>query len=103
MKIEIIPEVGDTFKIKTDLHMGFGFKNPSGGTGMSNWEHNKKYQGPQPVIQITNVWYDEEVGWRCWAKPLNVELKKYMDKVAHPRDKRIFVSQWDIEELNKAP
>ena len=95
MQLDIIPEVGDKFFIKEGE--GFAFMNKSGGTGLSDWDFNEKYTGPKPHIEIVHVFYDDEVGYRTWAKAINQELIDYMDRVAPPNDKRIFVSQWDLE------
>lgn len=92
MKIEIIPEVGDTF-----IANKFSFFNPQGGTGLSDWEYDEKYSGPPAQVEITKVWYDDECGYRCWAKAINQELIDYLKRMAAPKDQRIFVSQWDLE------
>lgn len=102
MITKIIPEVGDKYKVKKDkkpYSWGFAFMNPHGGTGMSNWEHDEVFPG-DAIIEITKVWYDYEVGYRCWAKAVNQELKDYLLKVADPKDQRIFVSEHEIEVLN---
>lgn len=106
MKIAIIPEVGDQYKVKKPgkgiLDFGFCFLNPHGGTGMSNWEHDEKFKG-DAIVEITKVWYDDEVGYRCWAKASNQEVKDYLLKVADTKElkqfgyQRIFVSEHDIE------
>lgn len=93
MQIEIIPEVGDLYNIKKST---FYFTNLHGGTGDSSGRFEEKYTGPTPIVEITKVWYDDEVGYRCWAKAVNPELIYYLEMNAHPNDKRIFVSQWEI-------
>lgn len=98
MRTQIIPEVGDRFRIVDKLY-GFAFKNPSGGTGMSNWEHDEKYVGADPIVEVTKVWYDYEVGYRCIGKAINEELIKYLDKVADPKDKRVFFSEHEIQPI----
>jgi hypothetical protein len=97
MITKIIPEKGDVFKLKLDKLYGFAFMNKHGGTDMSNWEHNVKYTGKEAIVKITKVWYDYEVGYRCWAEAVNQELKDYLNDNAHPKDKRVFVSEHEIE------
>lgn len=97
MKIQIIPEVGDQFKIKKDIMFGFSFDNKAGGTGMSNWDHDPKYQGPTPTVQITKVWYDYECGYRCHAKAVNPELVEYLKKVS--KTSKVYVSEHDLQPL----
>lgn len=95
MQIQIIPEVGDQFEVKSKMY-GFGYRTPAGGTGLSNWEFNEKYEAEKAIVKITKVWYDDECGYRCWAEAVNEELKQYIDRNAHATDKRIFVSQFDL-------
>lgn len=91
MDISIIPEVGDTFLAKS-----FAFKNKYGGTGLSNWDYDERYTRKPPKIVITKVWYDYEVGYRCWAAAVSKELIEYLERVAHDTDKRIFVSEHEL-------
>lgn len=93
MKIEIIPEVGDKYRVVTHGWRGFAFMNKHGGTGLSD-----TFVG-EAIVEITKVWYDYETGYRCWAKAISQDLIKYLDVHAHPKDKRVFVGQFDIEIL----
>lgn len=98
MKVEIIPEVGDRFFVKKGE--AIYFTNKHGGTGWSNSDYEEHYSGSQPEVEITKVWYDEEVGYRTWAKAINKDLIDYLDKVAHEKDKIIFLSQWSLQPIN---
>jgi len=101
MKINIVPEVGDKFRVKLGdgtLNWGFSYFDKTGGTGMSNWGHDERFTG-EAIVEITQVWYDDETGYKCWAKAVNPELVEYMQRVAKPNDQRIFVGESDIEPI----
>lgn len=80
--------IGSKVKIKE-----FAFQNPSGGTGMSNWQFNPPYTG-QPVVKITKKWFDYETGYRFWGEAVDPALKEYLK--ANAKDGRVFFSEWDI-------
>lgn len=106
MQIQIIPEVGDQYNVKKQkpgVHdFGFAYTNKYGGTGMSNWDHEPKFAGTA-TVKITKVWYDDEVGYRCWAKPVNQELIEYLKENGNEAEfkrygyYRVFVSEHEIE------
>lgn len=93
--VRVIPEVGYILEVKPS-NMGFGFSNKAGGTGMSNWEYNERYEGPNPIVRIIKSWHDYETGWRTWAVPLNNEAIEYLKKVAHPDKQHMYVSEFDL-------
>lgn len=74
MRMEIIPEVGDKFRVisKPPFEWGFAFQNKHGGTSMANWDDVKEYllRNGDPS-----------------------EISKYGYQ-------RVFVGEFDIEPLN---
>lgn len=99
LHLQYTPEIGDSVKIVNARPYGFSFKNKAGGTGMSNWDHDQRYQGPTPVITLNDVFYDYETGYRCIGDAVNPELVEYLEKVAHPKDKRVFITEHNISPL----
>jgi hypothetical protein len=69
-------KVGQIYTFKS-----FSFQNEFGGTGMSNWEFNVKYEKPAQ-FQIIKVWEDDEIGERAWGIPVENEVKEYLSRVS---------------------
>lgn len=66
----------------------FAFINKHGGTGLSDWEHDEKYSGPDVRFAITKIWYDYECGIRMHGQPIprQSKLEAYLDRVAFKGD-----------------
>src|ERR1044072_5020964 len=94
MKVQIIPEVGDKYQLKTDKRNGFSFSNKGGGTGMSNWDFDPKYTGSTPVVKVKKVWYDDECGYRTICEPINDDLIAYLKKNASKME--VYASEFDL-------
>lgn len=73
----------------------FSFTNKAGGTGMSNWRWDPKFEGTA-TVRVTKRWTDYETGRRFWGEAVSADLVKYMNKNASTDDKRIFFSQFDL-------
>jgi hypothetical protein len=69
--------VGQIYNFKS-----FSFHNKFGGTGMSNWEHDEKYEKPVQ-FQIIKVWEDYEIGERAWGIPVDEEVTEYLNRVSN--------------------
>jgi len=61
----------------------FSFTNKAGGTGLSDWKWNEKFEKPIKV-EIVKVFDDYEIGRRGWAVPHpdEKELIAYLDRNA---------------------
>jgi hypothetical protein len=70
--------VGQIYTFKS-----FSFLNKLGGTGMSNWEHDEKFEKPAAEFQIIKVWEDYEIGERAWGIPIDDEVKEYLSRVSN--------------------
>jgi hypothetical protein len=81
-------EVGDKI-----LFSEFAFRNKSGGTGVSNWNWDEKFEGIAYGL-ITVAWEDDECGWRFHCVPLSQDLIAYVSRNSH--DMIVFVSEFDI-------
>jgi len=57
----------------------FSFTNTNGGTVMSNWKWNEKYEKPAS-FSIIKTWFDYETGNRAWGIPIDDEVKNYLKK-----------------------
>jgi hypothetical protein len=68
--------VGQIYTFKS-----FSFQNEFGGTGMSNWDFDEKYEKPAQ-FQIIKVWEDCEIGERAWGIPVEDEVKEYLSRVS---------------------
>lgn len=79
------------FKLKS-----FSFKNKSGGTGMSNWEWDPKFKGDAEVT-VEKSWHDYEIGTRYIGEAASPDLIEYLQKNAHPTDKRVFFGRSDLK------
>ena len=55
----------------------FAFTNIHGGTGMSNWGHDEKFEGIANLI-VTKVWDDYETGIKGWGE-VNPKEKKLIE------------------------
>jgi len=82
---------GETVSVKS-----FAFTNKQGGTGMSDWEFNKRFKGVAQV-KITKRWDDYECGERAIAQAVSDNLKRYLDSEAGS-DRRVFISEFDLTE-----
>ena len=82
-----IYEVGDTISFSE-----FAFDNKSGGTGMSHWEYDEKFNGIAFGI-VTRAWDDYETGRRFWVKPLSKNLIDYIKRNASKEI--VYVSEFD--------
>jgi len=104
--------VGEIITVTT-----FAFTNKAGGTGLSNWKWDEKFEKPIKV-KVIKSFHDYETGQRMWAVPVpeETELLAYLDRnakkglpiVQHEPDFNItyddsdyyvlFVGQFDIQE-----
>lgn len=80
----------------------FAYRNPQGGTGMSNWPHNKAYAGSTAQVQLVKCWIDSETGLRFIGKSHHAALSSYLDQVAAPDDQSVFFSEHDLENPQQA-
>jgi hypothetical protein len=71
------------------------FVNVMGGTGVTNWNHNSKLDGPIKV-RVVGGFDDYESGYRFTGISCDDRLKAYLDKVASKSDQRVFFSQFEI-------
>lgn len=78
MRITVNPEVGDVIVLKE-----FSFNNKAGGTGLSNWEHNEKFNGTS-TVRVIEEWNDYECGQRgkAFADPKDKNLIAYLKRNA---------------------
>ena len=75
----------------------FAFMNRSGGTGMSNWQFNERLEENVKVM-VTKGWHDYETGYRFVAESADPVLTEYLSRLGHETDKRVFFSQFDLED-----
>lgn len=87
-----IPEKDDTIDIRA-----FGFTNPQGGTGLSDWEYNERFAGTA-TVKVNKAWHDYETGWRYIGEAVSADLKSYIAKHAAPNDQRVFFGEFDLAE-----
>lgn len=73
----------------------FSFTNSAGGTGMSDWKWDEKFEGVAE-IKVTKVWEDYEIGRRGWGEAVSQDLKDYLDRNASILDHRIFFGEFDL-------
>jgi hypothetical protein len=61
----------------------FCFLGINGGTGMSNWQYDEKYEKPANFV-VTKVWDDYECGVRGWCEPeeTDADLIAYLERNA---------------------
>ena len=85
-----MPDNGTIITVKS-----FAFTNRAGGTGMSNWSWNPKFEGLARV-EIVEQWSDPETGQRFICKSADKKLDEYMEATASLDDKRIFTSEFEI-------
>ena len=73
-----IPEVGDVITLKA-----FSFNNKEGVTGLTDWDHNERYNKPAKFA-VVQQWYDYECGYRGWAIPeqSDKDLMAYLQRNA---------------------
>lgn len=69
-------QIGQIYTFKS-----FSYQNEFGGTGMSNWDFDEKYEKPAQ-FQIVKVWTDWETGERAWGIPVEDEVKEYLSRVS---------------------
>ncbi len=67
-------------KLPKALVSDFAFTNTAGGTGMSNWDHNKRFDSPCEVL-IFKAWTDEETGLHFVGIGQGDALKCYLNEV----------------------
>jgi hypothetical protein len=73
----------------------FAFTNKAGGTGLSNWEFNEKFEGIGEGI-VVKAWHDYECGWRYHCIPFSEKLCQYMERNADPNGEMlVYVSEFD--------
>ena len=84
--------VGSTVTLKE-----FSFTNTAGGTGLSNWKYNVRFEGVA-VVTIIAGWHDYETGWRYIGRAINPALHKYLKDNANVDDQRVFFSEYKIAE-----
>lgn len=86
-------------KVTTNLTVGirsFGFVNPSGGTGMSNWDHNELFPDASALVQVVEGWDDYEIGFRMIGVSADPKLTAYLERVGSPDDRRVFFGDHEI-------
>ena len=71
------------------------FVNPMRGTGMTNWNHSPRLDGPIKV-RVVSGFDDYETGYRFTGIACDDRLKTYLDQVASKSDQRVFFSQFEI-------
>ena len=72
----------------------FAFRNKSGGTGLSSdWDEpfSKTVK-----VRITKHWYDDEIGERAWAVPLETETELIDYLKRNAKTMTVFVGQFDV-------
>ena len=85
-------DVGQKIGVKS-----FGFTNPQGGTGLSDWDYNPRFpEGKQAVVVIEKLWHDDETGINTICHADDDRTKAYMATNANPTDQRMFVSEFDV-------
>lgn len=94
---KIILKEGDILEVDE-----FCFTNPQGGTGLSNWDYNEKFQGTAQ-IKITKLWFDEETGIKGWAEPISEDIKDYMKCNAKQEDDIKNHDLWNEDEYKFKP
>ena len=84
-----IPKIGEIISVKS-----FAFDNKEGGTGLSNWRFNERFEGVARV-KVTKIWHDYETGYRGWAEPdpKDTDLVSYLKRNA--KRQIVYWSQWD--------
>jgi hypothetical protein len=83
-----VPEVGDIIIIKS-----FSFTSKEGGTGISDWDHDEKWNRPAKFA-VVKEWEDSECGQRGWAIPdqTDEELMAYMRRNVKEGKPKISIS-----------
>jgi hypothetical protein len=83
-------DIGDTVTVSE-----FAFTNPSGGTGLSDWEYNERFSGVAKAV-IVEAWDDYEAGRRMIGRALSPDLCAYLERNAASDDQRVFLSEFDV-------
>lgn len=78
----------------------FAFTNTAGGTGCSNWQHNKRFDAPCEV-GVTRVFFDDETGWHFAGVGLSQELQTYLGEVCSPDDQRVLFTERDLADASQ--
>lgn len=71
------------------------FTRRSGGTGLTDWDHDPRLEGPIKV-RIVKGWFDYETGYRFVARADDERLRTYLDQHAKSADAEVYVSQFDF-------
>jgi len=90
-----VTEIGDIITLNS-----FSYTDIEGGTGMSNWEYNPKFER-LAKFEVIKTWNDYECGQRGWAigNPSDKELMKYIEdnvKSGQPSDVDLLL--WEESE-----
>jgi hypothetical protein len=81
----------------------FAFTNPSGGTGMSNWNFNARFSKESANVRLVKAWMDYETGLRFIGVSDDQELTDYLNAVAlADDDKQVFFSEHDLSRPKEA-
>jgi hypothetical protein len=80
------------------LFSKFAFENRSGGTGLSDWNHNEKFAG-KAVGRVVRKVLDHENGGTLHVEPLTVELGRYLER--NGRKAVAMVSPFDATALTR--
>lgn len=86
-----LPDVGDLVELKR-----FAFINKAGGTGMSDWKFDPKFEGVAKA-RVVKGWHDYETGERYIGVAVSEDLERYMAANANAADKRVRFGEFDLK------
>lgn len=86
--------------LPTTTISNFAFNTQQGGTGLSNWDHNERFDSTASA-RVIKGWYDYETGFRFVGISTDARLDAYLDRVAGT-DRRVFFGQFDLPQTDDA-
>lgn len=70
----------------------FSFINPAGGTGLSDWLHNKRFTAVADV-RVLKGWFDYETGLHFIGVGDSDALNTYLGEVCDPQNRKVYFSE----------